>query len=111
MAEDVFPRLLYGEHILARNPLGDLTSVEALTIQDLQAYYKRAFVPSWQRSTRPARSSLEEIRRSLQGMVEPLDRWSGRPFHGPGLGRDRAGLYFLDMPGSAQSVVTSASWR
>ena len=39
-------RLVYGDHILGRNPLGDIASVEAFTIPDLQAYYKRAFVPS-----------------------------------------------------------------
>ena len=106
LAQDVFPRLLYGEHILARNPLGDLTSVEALTIPDLQAYYQRALVPSVAAFHAAGAVSLDEIRRSLQGMVS---RWTGGQVTfplPPVWAADRAGLYFLDMPGSAQSVVT-----
>jgi zinc protease len=106
LAADAFARLVYGDHILGRSPLGDIASVESLTIPDLQAYYKRAFVPSIAAFHVAGAVNLDEIRNAAKGIVS---RWSGGEVTFPAPPRwaeDRAGLYFLDVPGSAQSVVT-----
>jgi zinc protease len=105
VAQDVFPTLLYGDHILARSPLGDVASVEALGIPDLQAYYKRAFVPSVAAFHAAGAVSLEEIRTAFAGIAS---RWAAGELTFPAppvWSADRSGLYFLDMPGSAQSVL------
>jgi zinc protease len=50
--------------------------------------------------------SLDEIRNATKGIVS---RWTGGAVTfpaPPAWSEDRAGLYFLDVPGSAQSVVT-----
>jgi zinc protease len=117
LAADAFSRLVYGDHILGRHPLGDIASVDALTIPDLQAYYKRAFVPSVAAFHVAGAANLDDIRTALKGIVS---RWRNaaeafRETGGAGdvtfpaapiWSEDRAGLYFLDVPGSAQSVVT-----
>ena len=46
IAGDVFNRLLYGDHILAKNPLGTPAVIERLAISDLRAYHDRALAPS-----------------------------------------------------------------
>jgi zinc protease len=105
LAQDTFARLVYGEHILGRNPLGEIASVEALGIPDLQAYYKRALVPSVAAFHAAGAVNLEEIRAALDGIVS---RWGAGDVTfpaPPAWSGDRAGLYFLDVPGSAQSVV------
>ena len=105
LAQDAFATLVYGDHILGRNPLGEIASVESLGIPDLQAYYKRAFVPSAAAFHAAGAVSLEEIGNSLKGIVS---RWPAGEVSfpaPPAWSEDRAGLYFLDVPGSAQSVV------
>ena len=105
LAEDVFAKLLYGNHVLARNPLGDLTSVDALSLQALQDYYKRAVVPGVAAFHVAGAVGLEDIRTSVQGIVA---RWGTRDVafpDAPVWSDQRAGLYFLDVPNSAQSVL------
>ena len=105
LAQDTFARLLYGDHILARNPLGDLASIEALTIPNLQDYYKRAFVPGVAAFHVAGAVTLDEIADSLKGIVS---RWAAGTVSfppAPTWSDQRAGLYFLDVPKSAQSVL------
>jgi zinc protease len=105
LADAAFMRLAYGEHILGRNPLGELESVAALDVADLQAYYRRAFVPSAAAFHAAGAVSLGDLRAALAGIVE---RWSGSEVTFPApptWAPERAGLYFLDVPGAAQSVV------
>jgi zinc protease len=106
LAADTFARLAYGDHILGRSPLGDIASVEAMTIPDLQAYYKRTFAPSVAAFHVAGAVNLDEIRNATKNIVS---RWTAGEVTFPApptWSEDRAGLYFLDMPGSAQSVVT-----
>jgi zinc protease len=105
LAEDVFAKLIYGDHVLGRNPLGEIASVDALGIPDLQHYYKRVFVPAAAAFHATGAISLEEIRSSLGGIV---GRWRAGEVTFPAApvwSEQRAGLYFLDVPKSAQSVL------
>jgi zinc protease len=105
LASDVFRGLLYGDHALARNPLGDLESVEAITLDDLRSYHGRALSPALA-SVRVAGAVTEaEVMESLTGLAE---RWEGAapelpdpPVSVP----SRDGLYFVDVPGASQSVL------
>ena len=105
LAADVFDALLYGGHVLAENPLGTLESVEAITLEDLRAYHARALAPGLAAfhvvgAVEPAdaTASLEGIGARWQGTepaLPPAPRWDP----------DRAGLYFVDVPGASQSVL------
>ncbi len=109
IATDVFARLVYGDHILANNPLGELSSIDAIEIADLKAYYERALVPSVAAFHAAGAVSLDEIRASLEGIGE---RWQGGDVtfpDAPTWSDDRAGLYFVDVPNSAQSRLVIGS--
>lgn len=105
LAQDVFARLMYGDHVLGRNPLGEIASVEALSLPDLQHYYQRAFVPGVAAFHAAGAVSLEEINALLKSIAT---RWAANDVtfpDAPAWSEERAGLYFLDVPSSAQSVV------
>ena len=109
IATDVFARLVYGDHILANNPLGELSSIDAIEIADLKAYYERALVPSVAAFHAAGAVSPDEIRASLEGIGE---RWQGGDVtfpDAPTWSDDRAGLYFVDVPNSAQSRLVIGS--
>ena len=108
LAEDVFARLLYGDHVLARNPLGDLTSVEALSDSGppglLPACIRAA---AWRRSTWPARSAWRRSADLAPGHRRPLGRTATSTFPAaPGVvGRSALASIFSTCPNSAQSVL------
>jgi zinc protease len=105
VASDVFQDLLYGDHILARNRLGDLETIGDIVIEDLVGYHRRALTPDL--ASFHVSGAIDSGR-----AVEALNRlsaeWSGT---GPELPDppswedDRAGLYFVDIPDASQSVL------
>jgi zinc protease len=103
LATDIFRRLVYGDHVLARNPLGELSSIDDVEITDLQAHYEQALVPGVAAFHAAGSVSLDDVLSSLDGLSErwePGDVTFPEP---PVWSDDRAGLYFLDVPSSAQS--------
>jgi zinc protease len=105
LAEDAFAHLLYSDHILGRNPLGELGTVDSITIADLRKYYERAIVPNVGSFLVAGAVSPEGMRAFLRGLD---GRWSPRKVmypEGPASSDRRAGLYFLDVPGAKQSVL------
>jgi zinc protease len=103
LAGDVFQKLVYGDHILAQNALGDVDVIDEITIANLQAYYEHALVPSVAAFHAAGAVSLDEVTRSLAGIAE---RWQGGEVtfpDPPTWNPDRAGIYFLDVPNAAQS--------
>jgi zinc protease len=105
IAGDVFQRLVYGDHILAANRLGDLDGIEAITLDDLRSYYDRALSPALAAFHVTGAAGPGEVVASLEGIEE---RWTGAP---PALpppvewDETRAGLYFVDVPNASQSVL------
>ena len=105
LAQDAFARMVYGDHILARNPLGEESTIDGIAIADLQAYYNEALAPGVAAFHAAGAASPDEVRASLAGIAS---RWTARDvaFPDPPAWSDaRAGLYFLDVPGSVQSVL------
>jgi len=105
LASDAFYRLLYGDHILAGNPLGNGETIDAITIADLQDYYRRNVVPNRASLLAAGAVSLEDVNRALERISQ---RWQPGEVSLPAppqWSADRAGLYFLDVPGSKQSVL------
>lgn len=103
VAADTFRALVYDAHILGANPSGDLATLDDVTLDDLKAYYARALVPSAAAFHAAGAVSIEEAEASLTGIAE---RWQGAEpeFPAPPVwDASRAGLYFVDVPGAAQS--------
>jgi len=107
VASDVFSGLLYGDHILGRNPLGDPGSVAAIEIQDLRDLHARALVPALAAYHVVGAVDRDRVLTALQSLA---GRWSGGEGPAfpaaPAWDADRAGLYFVDIPNAAQSVLS-----
>jgi zinc protease len=105
VSADVFGRLIYGDHILAANPLGSLASIDDVTIDDLRAYHQRALAPALASFLVVGAVTADQVAASLAGLGE---RWQGEapPLPDPPTwDRARAGIYFVDVPNSSQSVL------
>jgi zinc protease len=105
LAADVFDRLLYGDHVLGGNPLGTPASVEALGLEDLQAYHRRVLVPGGAALHVAGAVTPASVRASLTGLES---RWTGEAPAAPAppaWDPARAGLYLVDVPNAAQSVL------
>ncbi|MEX2528565.1 MAG: pitrilysin family protein [Gemmatimonadota bacterium] len=106
IAQGVFNRLVYGDHPLAADPRGTLTSVDAITMADLQDWHAGNIVPELAAFHVAGAVSQAETLSALEGLGI---RWAGGPApplpDPPRWDPSRAGLYFVDVPGSAQSVL------
>ncbi|MDA0328187.1 MAG: pitrilysin family protein [Gemmatimonadetes bacterium] len=105
VAGDVFQRLLYGQHILATNRLGDIETIDEITVDDLRGYHASALTPTLAVFHVSGSVDRAEVVASLAGIA---NRWQGaRPtLPEPAAWDDsRAGLYFVDVPNASQSVL------
>jgi zinc protease len=105
LADDVFRRLLYGDHVLAQNRLGDAATVEGITLEDLRAYHAGMLRPADADYLVVGAVDASEVMAALDGIAE---RWQGPASARPGPPEwdpARAGLYFVDVPDAAQSVL------
>jgi len=105
MGANVFNKLLYGDHLLATSSLGTPESIEAIEIADLQAFHQRTLVPDVAAFHVAGAVTEDEVMTSLEGIAarwEPGELTFPEP---PSWTPDRAGLYFVDVPGAAQSVL------
>jgi zinc protease len=105
IAGDVFGRLLYGDHILANNPLGSTESIEAITLGDLRDYHATNLTPGLASFHVAGDVSETDVLLSLEGIQT---RWRGDDPALPAAPRwspENAGLYFVDVPNASQSVL------
>jgi len=107
VANNVFNRLVYGENsILGKNSMGTMTSVRAITMDDLKAYYEENFSPSVSHIAIAGDITQAEA----VELFRPLEEsWSAKevaeatwPEPQP---QSLTRLYFVDMPGARQSQI------
>ena len=106
LAADIFPKLVYGDHILAQSPIGHIDVIDEITIDDLKSYYESAIVPSVAAFHAAGAVNIDDVTASLAGIAE---RWQGGNVsfpEAPEWDSRRAGVYFLDIPNSPQSRLT-----
>src|SRR5690554_208912 len=102
-----FDKLIYGEdHILSHNNLGTKESVEAITIDDLKAYYHAYFSPNATRVHVVGAISKDEVSNSLTSLN---DKWEPKEIAFPEIPKPAAiassKVYFYDFPDAKQSVL------
>jgi zinc protease len=107
IARNVYNKVLYGEnHPFAHPVSGTIESVEAITIQDLKDFYERNFSPSVSRAHVVGDVSKGEALAALKGLESG---WEAKEVNIPEYeiagDRDRASLYFVDVPDAKQSVI------
>lgn len=105
LAGNAFSRLVYGDHIMALNTMGTPESVATITLADLQDFYRRTLVPNDASLLVAGSVGRDGIRAALGPITTDWAAGDVSFPAPPSWSPDRAGVYFLDVPGSAQSVL------
>jgi zinc protease len=107
VASSVFNKLVYGEnHIFSIPTLGTAESVDAITIDDLKAYYEKNFSPSITHVAIVGNISQQDA----VNLFKPLEeKWAAKDVAFPEFQLpaplEKSKVYFVDFPGARQSVI------
>lgn len=107
LANAAFKKLVYGEgHPLASDVEGTPESVASITIDDLKAYYHKAFSPSVASLDIAGDASAKEVKKAAKKLVK---HWKPFPVSIPAVTLPEppvvSKVYFVDIPGAKQSVI------
>ena len=107
VASQVFDKLVYGEdHILSIPVYGTEDMVKEITLDDLKAYYDRFFSPSVAHISIVGNIKKDDAMAKFRSLE---DRWTAKDIEFPAYSlpapRDKAAVYFVDVPGARQSVI------
>ena len=107
VASNVYDKLLYGEdHIFSLPTSGTEESVEAIQMADLKSFYTNNFSPSISSFHVVGKIDKDETLKQLNSLEE---RWAAKevtiPEYPMPEERDKASLYFVDIPKAKQSVI------
>ncbi|MCW5520583.1 insulinase family protein [Aureitalea sp. L0-47] len=107
VANRVYNKLLYGEdHIFAYPTSGTVESVEAITMEDLKTFYENNFSPSISTFHVVGKINKDNALKNLASLEES---WASKdvsiPEYPAENDRDKASLYFVDIPNAKQSVI------
>ena len=107
VASRVFNKLLYGkDHIFSYPTSGTEASVSAITMDDLKAFYQNNFSPSITRFHVVGKINQTA---ALSGLSALESAWASKdvsiPEYPIANNRDKASLYFVDVPNAKQSVI------
>lgn len=107
VASNVYNKLLYGEnHIFSYPTSGTVESVEAITMQDLKDFYESNFSPSVSRFHIVGKINKATALKELNDLEA---NWKAKevtiPEYPIANARDKASLYFVDIPEAKQSVI------
>ena len=107
VANRVYNKLLYGEdHIFSYPTSGTEESVNAISIDDLKAFYENNFSPSISRFHIVGKIDQATAMESLKGLE---GAWAAKevtiPTYEVSNDRDKASLYFVDVTNAKQSVL------
>ncbi|MDC7995428.1 M16 family metallopeptidase [Altibacter sp. HG106] len=107
VAQNVYSKILYGEdHIFSMPTIGTEEAVSNITIQDLKNFYANNFSPSISNFHVVGAIDKETTLANLNTLQE---RWEAKEVSIPEYPipetRDKASLYFVDIPNAKQSVI------
>lgn len=107
IARNAYGELLYGkESLRAANILGTLSSVEAITLEDLKAYYNNFISPSVARMHIVGAVNQDAL---VSALGELESRWEAKPVDIPVVPvpgpPEQSQVYFYDVPNAKQSVL------
>ena len=107
VARNVGNKLLYGEkHMFAYPISGTEESVESITMDDLKAFYEKNFSPSVSKFHIVGNINQDQALKVLNDLGS---KWAAKevtiPTYPLPEGRDKASLYFVDIPNAKQSVI------
>ena len=107
LASNTLNKLMFGDNILAVDATGTEASVNSITIDDLKEYYNKFFSPSIAKflivgdvDQAKVKAALADLNQKWQAkdVVIPAIKVPGPP--------DKSQIYFVDVPGAKQSVIS-----
>lgn len=107
LAQNTFNELIYGDdNIRGRNILGTIETVNAITLDDLKAFYAKGISPSVARMNVVGSLDRAKVTSSLKSLDA---KWAAKkvviPTYQTPAAPDRSMVYFYDVPGAKQSVI------
>ncbi len=107
IAQNNYSKLIYGaENIRSRNILGTIESVNAITLDDLKAYYRKNISPAVAHIFVVGSLNKAAIIAPLAGVAK---RWESKaviiPAYAAPKAPEKSQVYFYDVPGAKQSVI------
>jgi len=107
IAQNRYSELIYGkDNIRSKNILGTIDSVDAITLDDLKAFYAKSVSPSVARMHVVGAVDKNKVSGSLKNLNA---RWKAKPVQIPSYPTPAAPakstLYFYDVPDAKQTVV------
>ncbi|HAC15205.1 MAG TPA: peptidase M16, partial [Bacteroidetes bacterium] len=102
-----FNELLYGtDHILANNPQGSDESVNAITLEDLKAWYESNLSPNLAVMHVAGAITSSDVEDAMSGLAS---RWTNKsvvlPEIAEPISAETPKVYFYDVPNASQSVL------
>ncbi len=107
LGRNQFYELIYGKnHIFSTDISGTEESIAAITLDDLKAFYTKAFSPSVASFLVAGSITKDKITASLQPLVKA---WKAKevvfPSYDLPAPLQKSAIYFVDVPGAKQSVI------
>jgi zinc protease len=107
IAQNNYNQLIFGkDNIRSRNILGTIESVNAITLDDLKAFYNKSISPSVARMHVVGSLGKTAITTPLAAIV---NNWQSKPVDIPNYATPKAPaqsqVYFYDVPDAKQSVI------
>jgi zinc protease len=111
LAQNIFSKLLHGdEHIFSVPVSGTVESVEAISIDDLKAYYSDNFSPSVSHVAIVGDITPDKAMETFKGLEA---KWAAKevsfPEYKVPAPPEKPEVYFVDTPGARQSVINIGS--
>jgi len=107
IANIAFNKLVYGpDHIFGYNPDGTRESIDRITLDDLRSWYEKNISPSVTRIHVSGNITEEQVIKALRPLESgwPVKEVTFNAYPAPDV-PDKSRIYFLDIPGSRQSVI------
>jgi zinc protease len=108
LARNEFNELVYGkDHILSADRMGTEESINAITLDDLKAFYAKTFSPSVASFLVAGNITKDKVIASLQPLASD---WKGKdvafPSYAIAAPLKQSKIFFVDVPGAKQSVIS-----
>lgn len=106
IANKVFNKLIYKDHILANGTSGTIESVESITLDDLKAYYAKNYSPTVSSFHVVGAVNKDKVMASLQSMGKNWQKTEvSIPTSAKTASVEEPIIYFVDIPDAKQSVI------
>jgi zinc protease len=107
LASSTLNKLMFGNNVLAIDPTGTEASVKGITIDDLKEYYNKYLSPSISRFLVAGDVDQAKVKKALAGLNK---KWKKKEVVIPEIkvpaAPEKAKIYFVDVPGAKQSVIS-----